>query len=245
MGLWRFAGLLLILTLAACESAPLPMAEAPPPVRGAGPPRGIDIPTDARDVSAELASSGLDFVARYYRDPQSRWPALTASEARALSAAGFKIVAVYEWHSGRPEYFSYQAGYYDAISAYRQALLAGQTAGSAIYFAVDFNARDPQIQGPIDQYFRGISSGLASVGGLSRYRIGVYGSGVVCAYLKQAHLVQYAWLSSASSWTGADYPNWNIRQLKPLPTLTFDHDANEARGDYGAFQIASQLSSSF
>jgi hypothetical protein len=237
----RLGGLLLILALAACQSEPLPVAEAPPPVRP-GPPMGIDIPTDARDVSGELASSGLDFIARYYRDPQSRWPTLSAAEARALSQAGLKIVAVWEWHSGKPEYFSHATGFYDGISAYRQALLIGQPAGSAIYFAVDFNARDPQIQGPVAQYFRGIHAALASVGGESRYRIGVYGSGVVCAYLKQAHLVQYAWLTSASSWTGADYPNWNIRQLPRLPTLSFDHDANEARGEFGAFQVASRLS---
>src|ERR1700674_1067603 len=83
------------LVLAACSGAP------PPPVVVGAPPaaglaQGIDLPTDARDVSLELKGSGLDFVARYYRDSASRWPALTADEARIVSAAGMRLVALWE-----------------------------------------------------------------------------------------------------------------------------------------------------
>ena len=42
----------------------------------------------------------------------------------------------------------------DAISAYTQAKAVGQPAGSAIYFAVDYNAPSSDISGAIDQYFR-------------------------------------------------------------------------------------------
>src|ERR1700704_2919561 len=35
--------------------------------------RGIDMATDARDHLNELKHSRLDFIARYYRDPASRW----------------------------------------------------------------------------------------------------------------------------------------------------------------------------
>src|ERR1700686_3923330 len=139
--------LLLLLVLAACESAPPPAAEAPRP---AGVARGIDLPTDARDVSLELKGNRLDFVARYYRDPASRWPALSAEEARSVSSAGMSIVAVWESHSHRPDYFSYASGYYDALAAYRQAKAIGQPSGSGIYFAVDFNAQEPDMMGPVD-----------------------------------------------------------------------------------------------
>src|SRR6266571_149139 len=97
--------LLLVLGLAACQSAPPPpVVEAPRP---AGLARGIDLPTDARDVSLELKGSKLDFVGRYYRDPASRWPALSAAEAQMVSAAGMSLVAVWEWHSHKRDYFSY------------------------------------------------------------------------------------------------------------------------------------------
>src|SRR6202140_4253830 len=183
---------LAVLALAACSSEPPPpIVEAPPP---AGLARGIDLPIDARDVSLELKESHLDFVARYYRDPASRWPALSAAEARTVSSSAMNLVALWESHSHRPDYFSYASGYSDALAAYRQAKAIGQPAGSAIYFAVDYNAQEPDVSGPVDQYFRGIAAGLAAAGGQAPgYRVGVYGSGAVCDYLKRARLAQYAW----------------------------------------------------
>ena len=86
-----------VLVVAACSSEPPPVVvEAPRPV---GVARGIDLPIDSRDVSNELKESRLDFVARYYRDPASRWPTLSAEEARMLSSAGMSLVAVWESHS--------------------------------------------------------------------------------------------------------------------------------------------------
>jgi glycoside hydrolase-like protein len=237
--------LLPVLALAACEHAP----PAPPPVvaaaRPAGPAQGIDMPTDARDVAMELKGSHLDFVARYYRDPASRWPTLSAEEARMLSADGLKTVAVWESHSHLSSYFSYSSGYYDALAAYRQARAVGQPAGSAIYFAVDFNAGDSDIAGPIDQYFRGIAAGLtAAAGHRPEYKVGVYGSGAVCEYLKHMRLAQYAWLSNSTAWYGyGAFRDWNIRQGGRSPSLSFSQDSNEARGDYGGFRIPNQYSS--
>jgi hypothetical protein len=233
-----------ILALSACASPP------PPPVvveafRARGPAQGIDLPTDARDVSQELKGSRLDFVARYYRDPASRWPTLSAAEARTVSAAGMRLVAVWEWHSHRPDYFTQASGYADAIAAHRQAKGIGQPPGSAIYFAVDFNAQQPDIRGPVDQYFRGVAAGLrATAQGAPEYRVGVYGSGAVCDYLKRSRLAEYAWLSNATAWSGYDrFADWNIKQGKQLPSLSFSHDSNEASGEYGGFQVASEYTS--
>jgi hypothetical protein len=234
--------LVLLLVLAGCHNAPQApvVAAAAPP----GPARGIDLPTDARDVSHELKDSHLDFVARYYRDPASRWPALSAEEARSVSAAGMKLVALWEWHSHIPAYFSYATGYSDAMAAYREARAVGQPAASAIYFAVDFNAQPADISGPVDQYFRGIAAGLAAAGGPAHaYRIGVYGSGAVCDYVKRARLAQYAWLSNSTAWAGyGSFSDWNIRQGGRSPSLSFSQDANEARNDYGGFRIGAQYS---
>jgi hypothetical protein len=232
----RLGFVLFMLTLAACSETPSPVAELPRPAR-IGPPQGIDTPIDARDVSNELKSTRLDFVARYYRDPASRWPTLSAAEAAMLSSAGFKIVAIWEWHSHQPQYFSYASGYADAVSAYRQARSIGQPAGSAIYFAVDYNAPQPDITGGIDQYFRGIAAGLVAAGGSAQYRVGVYGSGAVCAHLKRARLAEYAWLSNSTAWSGYnDFSDWNIKQLSPS-SLSFGHDWNRATDDYGGFQV--------
>jgi Domain of unknown function (DUF1906) len=226
------------LILTACYGAPHP----PPPQAiklpitvGSG--YGIDLPTDASDVLNELKESRVDFVARYYRQLESRWPPLSASEAQRLSSLGLKIVAVWESHSRYPTHFSYSSGYGDAIEAYSQAKVVGQPAGSAIYFAVDFDAYSLE---PIDEYFRGIAAGLAAAGGgKSDYTIGVYGSGAVCEAVKRAGLAQYSWLSNSIAWAdSASYQDWNIRQGGASPGLSFNHDSDEARDEYGAFELA-------
>ena len=189
------------------------------------------------DVLSELKSNHVDFVARYYRNPNSRWPALSPSEAQRLSSSGINIVAVWEAHSRDPAYFSYSQGYLDAITAAGEARAIGQPAGSAIYFAVDFNA---QWLFPIDQYFHGIAAGLdAANGGHPGYAVGVYGSGLVCDALKRSGLARYCWLSNAFAWDGStEYEEWDIRQGAPSPELSFNQDADEARDEYGAFQVA-------
>jgi hypothetical protein len=201
--------------------------------------QGIDLPTDAGHIAHHIKSNGLDFVARYYRKPDSRWPALSANEARVLSSLGLNVVAVWESYSHKRDYFTYGRGYWDAVAAARQAKGVGQPAGSAIYFAVDFDATVADMY-PIDQYFRGITAGLAaSSGGTSEYKVGVYGSGAVCDAVKRSGLAQYAWLSNSTGWAGRSFAGWNIRQGRPFSQLGFiNHDSNEARDDYGGFRLA-------
>jgi hypothetical protein len=219
----------------ACQSPPAAVAPASRLMA-----QGIDLPTDASNALNEIKDSKIDFVARYYRNPASRWPALSASEAQRLSSVGVNVVTVWEWHSHDPGYFSYASGYEDARSAYAQAKAVGQPAGSAIYFAVDYNAPASDISGSIEPYFRGVAAGLAAAGGgRSEYKVGVYGSGAVCAAIKRAGLAQYAWLTGSTSWAGTlDYNDWNIRQGGHFSVLSFDHDSNEGREDYGGFRVS-------
>jgi hypothetical protein len=219
--------------------------DVPPLTVGAASPglsRGIDMATDSRDVSQELKGSGLQFVARYYRDPASRLPPLSPEEARAVTEAGMKLVTVWQYKSNKPEHFSYAAGQADGMAAHRQAKAVGQPPGTAIYFAVDYNAPEPDIRSLIDPYFRGVAAGLAAAAGKSReYRIGVYSSGAVCGYLKGARLAEYAWLSHSRAWAGYDsFTKWDIKQGARTTALSFDHDINEARGEFGAFTPTGQ-----
>ena len=239
----RLGFVLPLLLLAACGTAPQRPPPIAPPVTGAA--RGIDLPIDSRDVAQELKGSGLHFVARYYRSPLSRWPTLSPEEANSVSSNGMKLVAIWEYLSRKPEHFTYEKGFSDAITAYQQARGIGQPSGSAIYFAVDFNAQEPYISGAINQYFRGVRAALAAAGGGSPpYRVGVYGSGAVCAYLKRMQLAEYTWLSASTAWSGSrEFGNWNIKQGLRSPMLTFDHDINEAQGDYGGFTVPTRYSS--
>jgi hypothetical protein len=228
------------LILAACQNQPAQQITVERP-RG-GPAQGIDLATDSSDVLNEIKGSQVDFVARYYRHPDSRWPTLSASEARRLSSLGIKLVVVFESHSHRPGYFSYSAGYTDAVTAYGQARALRQPPGSAIYFAVDFDARRQALDA-VQEYFRGVAAGFAAAGqGNPVYQVGVYGSGAVCEQMKQAGLARYAWLSNSFMWDGSmTYDGWNIRQGDRHAELSFNHDSNEARGDYGGFVLAGDV----
>ena len=157
------------------------------------------------------------------------------ARARTLASLGLKIVAVWEQNSPDPENLSYSSGYSDAFSAYKQAKAIGQPAGSAIYFAIDFNAHELE---PAKEYFRGITAGLTvASGGRAEYKVGVYGSGAVCDAIKRAGLARYSWLTKATSWDGSlDYNDWNIKQGEALP-FSFDNDSDEVRGDYGGFRL--------
>ncbi|HZT89759.1 MAG TPA: glycoside hydrolase domain-containing protein [Stellaceae bacterium] len=230
------------LVLAACQGevqAPTAVERPPPAVAM----RGVDLANDASDVLNELQTSRLNFVARYYRHPTSRWPALSRGEAQRLSSLGVNIVALWEWHSADPAYFSYGSGYADAVMASDQARRVGQPKDTAIYFAVDFNARGPALDA-VRQYFRGVAAGLAAAGGgRPLYRAGVYGSGAVCDAVKRSGLAQYSWLSNSSAWSGSlGYNAWNIRQSGRFPSLSFSHDADEAKDDYGGFRITAAAS---
>ena len=133
-------------------------------------PLGIDLAMDTSNLVEELRGSRIDFVARYYREPTSSLPALSSQEARKLASLGLKIVAVWEQNSPDPENLSYSSGYSDAFSAYNQAKAIGQPAGSAIYFAIDFNAHELE---PAKEYFRGIAAGMtAASGGRAEYKVG-------------------------------------------------------------------------
>ena len=242
-GMKRLGFVLPLLLLTACSSTPPQSRTAAPPIGGFA--RGIDMGMDSRDVTQELKGSGLHFVARYYRSPVSRWPALTAEEARTISSNGMKVVAIWQHLSHRPDHFTYERGHSDAINAYQQARALGQPPGSAIYFAIDYNAPERDMVGAVQQYFRGVRAGLAAAGGGSPpYRIGVYGSGAVCAYLKRMELAEYTWLSASTAWYGSrDYGDWDIKQGPRTTLLSFDHDINEARDDYGGFTVPRLYSS--
>lgn len=241
MNLIRLGPIFAALVLAACEATPPPVVASAPPL-AANTIRGVDVAIDSTTLVNEIKHARLNFVARYYRDPASRWPALSPREIQSLSTLDANIVTVWEWHSGNLASFNYPTGFYEAQSAFRQAKSLGQPEGSAIYFAVDFNAHQQDFYW-VDQYFRGVRAGLAAAGnGRARYKIGVYGSGAVCALVKGEHLAEYSWLSGATAWEGtSSYAAWNIKQA-PLgmryPSLSFDHDVNEARQDYGGFRLA-------
>lgn len=181
-----------------------------------------------------LQQEGISFVGRYYsRTTQIPGKKLTPSEAASISAAGLQIVTVYEDGPTSYAYFSSDRGTADASGAMQQAAAIGQPNGSAIYFTVDYDAAPSEIAGNITAYFQAVAAAIGDA-----YRVGVYGSGSVCAAITQAGFAQLAWLAQSTGWSGyADFTQWAIKQGPEKSVCGLNSDTDVAQGDFGAFTL--------
>ena len=115
----------------------------------------------------------------------------------------------------------------------------GQPQGSAIYFAVDFDCTPSSFSREITPYFHAISAVFAAQG--FPYKIGVYGSGLVCHGLLAAGLCSYTWLTNSTGFQGYKQfyasKRWNLAQHLPKYYGKLQADPNETAADFGAFQV--------
>jgi hypothetical protein len=198
--------------------------------------RGFDTPTNCGDRAAAIAAAGYDFVGRYLS--QSSWKAISATEAAALTGAGLWVVLVYEDGPTESSYFSKDRGTADGMRAAQQAIAIGASAGTTLYFAVDYDASADDIAGPIKDYFQGIGSTAGA------FQIGVYGSGATCSAITGAGLANKGWLACAKSWAGYSGYLAAASIVQELPTtvlggqLTVDPDTGN--GAYGGFFLTRQ-----
>ena len=136
----------------------------------------------------------------------------------------------------------YTAGVDEGTSAYRQAMNAGQPAGSPIYFAVDFDASLAGIAGAMAT----TTSGVSPTASTRSARI-IPPTSVGRLWLRQ-HLRMAArtptrqlHLALPSPGAGADsqtFTKWNIKQ-GPVKTKPFDLDPDNSTSDHGGFVVAS------
>ncbi len=207
--------------------------------------RGLSTNRNVSSKAACLKQSGIDFIFRYYSrttlQPEKR---LTLAEAEAINAAGMQLAVVYEDGPTSLDYFNNSHGHLDGVNAYHYAQSLHQPAGSAIYFAIDYDATFSDIAGGIYDYFRGVDHGMRDAsGGESIYAIGVYGSGAACKFLKShCAFVKYTWLAESTKWLGSgNYSEWSVKQITatdPLCNLTkAQYEDCQAQDDFGGFVL--------
>jgi hypothetical protein len=180
-----------------------------------------------------LAQLGFSFAARYYRSRKSKRDHLTREEALSISAAGLSIVAVFEYAGIRASYFTAAQAEMDVQDALAQVAEVGQPMGSAVYFAVDYNATLDDIAGPVSDYFNVVVDALRP-----KYLVGVYGSGATGAAMLKADLADFAWLSQSVGFLGTSgFTSWSIKQGMPHKFCDLDTDPDDAHGLYGGFTV--------
>jgi|SRR5580704_6677839 hypothetical protein len=202
-------------------------------------PKGFDTTEDCGAKAHQIKVAGYDFVARYLS--RSAWKVISADEAQMLLAADLAIVLVYEDGPTAIDYFSSARGQVDGTRAAQQAIALGAPEGTTIYFAIDYDASDEDLSGPITQYFQGIVNSLRGFAAANNphYRVGVYGSGAACLAITGAGLATQGWLAQATGWSGhGAYTSWSISQGMPGTACGMSVDPDTAIGDYGAIQAA-------
>jgi LysM repeat protein len=135
-------------------------------------------------------AKGVDYVGRYLGNS---WKSLSQGEVDALLIAGLKIISIWETNPTFAAYFTKDQGRADANIASAFARSTGQIEGSAIYFAVDFDAQAGDMKGILN-YFWGIREELNQ-----SYKTGVYGSYDVLKMLHNNSAADYYWQTIAWS----------------------------------------------
>lgn len=224
----------------------------PPPARPAPPAVGIDVNFDTRKHLSCLANAKwlgvkVSYAVRYYSfgyvvssgnkvwgcdHPNSK--NLTPGEAQALTAAGIKIVTV--WEAGANATGRKQ-GTSAARCAARQAIRCGQPAGTPIYFAIDHDPKASERPG-MEAYFQGIRDELAKAS--RSYQIGVYGNRTSLDWCKAQGIATWFWQScstlTANGTNQFRWPGVNLHQVKCEQSVCGVHvDWNESDGREGAW----------
>ena len=208
----------------------------------------IDVSSQCPGKAAALQAAGVSTVIRYYsRDTIRPSKRLSRAEAGALAGAGLRLGVVHEARRGDlAESFEHASGIADARYARTYgASTIGQPGGSAIYFAVDFDATAAQIGNLVVPYFRGVADAFAEATGEPNYVVGAYGSGAVCAALLDAQLVKKTWLAQSRGWMGhAEFlasGRWNLQQSMPtsIAGVECDPDTASEGEDFGSFLLGS------
>ncbi|KAF9142795.1 hypothetical protein BGX30_002163 [Mortierella sp. GBA39] len=193
--------------------------------------RGIDCSTRVTAAAAKkFKADGVSFIGRYVT-PNS-WKSLCKEEADTIIAAGLQILSVFERTADRTKGGSAN-GKEDGKRAYAHVRSIGQPIGTAIYFAVDYDAPASQHDN-IEAYLRAAAKEIPG------YKIGVYGSFSVIEAMAIRGAASYFWQTLAWS-RGLLSAKANVYQ-KQIDVMAngFKVDWNDQYSDAGLWGSAQQ-----
>jgi hypothetical protein len=200
--------------------------------------------TGFANQAGAFASQGYSFVAQYIDQSSDAntagSPSLTLAQAQQETGAGLKIMSIFQTNgmssstgTAYQTYFTPAQGVSDAHEAVQSAEAVGQPAGSAIYFAMDFDpaaygaaGSEAQLLGNVQTYLTAAAPILQAAG----YSVGVYGAGDTLAATihntpgtanynpAYTPVAQYGWLTQSYGWAGSNpqtdvnAQGWNVYQ---------------------------------
>lgn len=181
-----------------------------------------------------VKDNGYSIAGRYLTGGTSK--VLTNSEIALIFDNGMSFFPIYQEEGNQLSDFGYDKGVAAAQAASQAAETFGIPGGTVIYFSVDFDATDADIDSAIIPHFKGINAGMPIIG---TYTIGVYGCRNVCSRLAAAGLTNRSFVSGMSTGYSGNlgYPlpdNWAFDQIK---------DFTLASGTSGAVEIDNDIAS--
>lgn len=199
--------------------------------------KGLDYTVQTTpEMAKAFVDAGIDFVCRYLVPEKYKWKRLTKGEAESISQAGLHIVSVFESSASRASGGA-AAGKADGMTALAEAKIVGQPEGSAIYFAVDYDAQTIDHK-TIEDYLKAAAKELPG------YHVGVYGSYSVCLTMFNLG-IKYLWQTYA--WSGGKFTEHaNIYQYKNGQTVAgITSDLNNSFGGEGWWSTRAEKETPF
>ena len=199
----------------------------------------LSVPVDESFLTT-MRAVGIRTIIRYYDHEDETLPGKTLRryERDLILGNGFQTAVVFQHHNDQFASFTVLRGRLDAERSLALARENSQPRGSAIYFGVDGPWRMAYELANILAYFGELKAGLAAAG----YRIGVYGSGLVCNMLRTTGLADLCWLAAPTSWpdyhTYYETRRWGLVQLRTSQCGGRSVDfniVNSSGTDYGQF----------
>ncbi len=188
----------------------------------------------------KMKAIGISTIIRYYDHEDETLPGKTLrrGERDAIMMNGLKMGVVFQHRNNKFASFTALRGRQDAERSLVLAAENSQPSRSAIYFGVDGPWNTPEELANIRAYFQEVNARLTGSG----YRVGVYGSGLVCNALLANRLAELCWLAAPISWPdfSAYYQTkrWRLVQLPTTQCGGRSVDFNLANGpqaEYGQF----------
>lgn len=161
-----------------------------------------------------LKNNGYEIVGRYINGTEFK--VLRDDEPRRIIEMGLKFFPIYQDSATDISYFTTERGQQDAIAASKAVRKFKIPEGAVVYFAVDMDPLDSQIDSFIIPYFEGLKNNFDCL-----YKIGVYGTRNVCSSVCQLGLAETSFVSDMSTGfsgnMGFKMPdNWNYDQFAEI-----------------------------
>ena len=178
-----------------------------------------------------LKNNGFEVIGRYLTGyiSEQKPKSLAIGELQTILDAGLKAFIIYQENNRDIRDFSVKKGNEAAIKAVEAAIKNKVPEETIIYFAVDLDVYEDQINNYIIPYFKGINNFIGS-----KYKVGIYAPRLVCQKVTEANYAISSFVADMSSGyscnVGQKMPNnWNYDQFKEITMYNSEMDIDKVK----------------